>query len=397
MAKAGFSYYKAETDRFQDIKIKRLKKKYRCAGYAVYQYVLNEIYRVRGYFLRFTEDELFDASEYWGLEEEEVTAIVDYCAEIGLFDARLWRDHGVLTARSIQSRYIDICKVCKKPPVIEEDLRLVEAEKAAPAPPPVPLLFPPEELPVLRVVPKAKPEPEPEASGKLREPSGNAAEVPGPSGKCGASSPRRDEAEAVPPSEGIVEGVSGKFQKFPEISGNFPENSDKEKKSYKAENNPPQTPPTEEAAKASPKGDPERLRAVLRAMSVPPDDARWLSTIEGIDTDTSPLWGLVEEVRRSGGRLTVGTYLLPSLRALVAAGRLKTRPKEADEREELRRQLRQIRVASYDIPGILAAAEGQERVLREAIDEVRRSKGRLTMPARYLLSKLRKPEKRKAS
>ena len=28
MSKNGFSYYKAETDRFQDIKIKRLKKKY---------------------------------------------------------------------------------------------------------------------------------------------------------------------------------------------------------------------------------------------------------------------------------------------------------------------------------------------------------------------------------
>ena len=76
MAKQGFSYYKAETDRFQDIKIKRLKKKYRCAGYAVYQYVLNEIYRVRGYCLTFTEDHLFDVSEYWDIEEEEVTAII---------------------------------------------------------------------------------------------------------------------------------------------------------------------------------------------------------------------------------------------------------------------------------------------------------------------------------
>ena len=44
MSKNGFSYYKAETDRFQDIKIKRLKKKYGCDGYAVYQYALNEIY-----------------------------------------------------------------------------------------------------------------------------------------------------------------------------------------------------------------------------------------------------------------------------------------------------------------------------------------------------------------
>lgn len=44
MSKNGFSYYKAETDRFQDIKIKRLKKKYGCDGYADYQYALNEIY-----------------------------------------------------------------------------------------------------------------------------------------------------------------------------------------------------------------------------------------------------------------------------------------------------------------------------------------------------------------
>lgn len=382
MAKAGFSYYKAETDRFQDIKIKRLKKKYRCAGYAVYQYVLNEIYRVRGYYLRFTEDELFDVSEYWGLEEEEVTAIVNYCAEIGLFDARLWRDHGVLTARSIQSRYIDICKVCKKSPAIEEELRLVEAEKAAAPPPPVPQLFPPEELPSMRIMPKAKPEPE-------RKPSGKPAEIPETS--------RNGTAHADPPQEGAVGGVSGSFQKIPENSGNFSEKSDKEKKSYKAENNSSSNSPSEEAAKASPKHDRERLRQLLEAMSFAPDDARWIGTIEGIDSDTSPLWELAEEVKGSGGRLTVCNYLLPSLRALVAAGRLKTRPKEADERDELRRQLRQIRVASYDIPGILEAAEGQFSTLREAIDEVRRSKGRLTMPAKYILSKLRKPRLAKVS
>ena len=41
MAKQGLSYYQAETDRFQDIKIKRLKKKYGCEGYAVYTYIEN--------------------------------------------------------------------------------------------------------------------------------------------------------------------------------------------------------------------------------------------------------------------------------------------------------------------------------------------------------------------
>ena len=154
MAKQGFSYYKAETDRFQDIKIKRLKKKHRCAGYAVYQYLLNEIYRVQGYCLQFTEDHLFDVSEYWDIDELQVTEIVGYCAEIGLFNARLWQEKSVLTARSIQARYIDICKVCKKTPVIEEEFRLVETEKAVQPPPPLPQLFPREELPPMRIVSK---------------------------------------------------------------------------------------------------------------------------------------------------------------------------------------------------------------------------------------------------
>lgn len=46
MAKTGFPFYRAETDRFQDIRIKRLKKEFKGAGYAVYSYILNEI-RVR--------------------------------------------------------------------------------------------------------------------------------------------------------------------------------------------------------------------------------------------------------------------------------------------------------------------------------------------------------------
>lgn len=48
IARKGFEYYRAETDRFRDIKIRKLRKEHSCAGYAIYQYVLNEIYRVEG-------------------------------------------------------------------------------------------------------------------------------------------------------------------------------------------------------------------------------------------------------------------------------------------------------------------------------------------------------------
>lgn len=91
------------------------------------------------------------------------------------------------------------------------------------------------------------------------------------------------------------------------------------------------------------------------------------------------------------------SYLLPSLRSLVAAGRLTVRRQAADTSEELRQMLRQVKVPSYDLERVLEAAQGQERALREAIDEVRRSKGKINMPARYILSKLRKAVPAKAS
>lgn len=114
MSKNGFSYYKAETDRFQDIKIKRLKKKYGCDGYAVYQYALNEIYRVEGAYIRWTEDQLFDCADYWDMNEARVKEIIGYCAEVCLFDPVMWKTQCILTSRAIQSRYLDICKISKK-------------------------------------------------------------------------------------------------------------------------------------------------------------------------------------------------------------------------------------------------------------------------------------------
>lgn len=382
MAKQGFSYYKAETDRFQDIKIKRLKKRYHCTGYAVYQYVLNEIYRVRGYFLQFTEDHLFDVSEYWDIEEKLVTDIIGYCAEVGLFSAQLWQEQGVLTARSIQARYIDICKVCKKTPVIEEELRLVPAEQSVPMAPPLPQLFPEEERTTMRIVTKATTI-APAATAVTAQPE---TQVEGIGRQVLAELEARG-ARVVPEE----------FQKLPETSGKTPEELDKSIKSYTSKTNSSSNSPSEAEDKTSSGGNRERLRHLLKAMSVAADDVRWIGTIERIDADDSPLWALADEVRQSRGRLTVCTYLLPSLRSLVAAGRLTVRQQVVDSSEELRQMLRQVKVPSYDIERVLEAAQGQERALREAIEEVRRSKGKINMPGRYILSQLRKAVPAKAS
>ena len=145
MAKTGLSYYQAETDRFQDIKVKRLKKRYGCEGYAVYQYIQNEIYRVEGCYIRFTDDQLFDVSEYWGIEEQRVEKIIEYCTEVELFDTITWHTNHVLTSVDIQQRSLEICRRAKKKIVLPEDIRLVEIQDApsgmdsAPLPAPLPL------------------------------------------------------------------------------------------------------------------------------------------------------------------------------------------------------------------------------------------------------------------
>lgn len=419
MAKQGFSYYKAETDRFQDIKIKRLKKKYHCTGYAVYQYVLNEIYRVRGYFLQFTEDHLFDVSEYWDIDEEDVTAIIGYCAEIGLFNAQLWQEKGVLTGRSIQVRYIDICKVCKKAAVIEEGFRLVPAEQAVPAPPPLPSLFPGEEFPAMRIVPgrmgaEAAGGSEVAASLPAASPASPSCPAVAPlpaSPSLQEETPRRvavaATAETLPQGVGTAvlaqieakeaEVVSEGFQKFPETSGNLPEKFNKSIKSYTSETKPSSDSPREEADKASLSRNRKRLRLLLQSVGCIDQDWRWICTVEGVEAETSPVWQLVEELKASGGRCTFGGYVMPSLRSLVAAGRLRIKPRTVDTAAELRRLLQEVKVPSYDIERVLKAAAGLEPVLREAIAEVQRSKGKITMPGKYLMAQLRKATPAEAS
>lgn len=112
--KIGFNYYSVDTDRYQDMKIKRLKKEFACSGIAVYDYILCEIYRVKGCFIKWDESTVFDVADYFGLKETVVNEIVNYCCYVGLFDKELLTTERVLSSASIQSRYIDWSKKAKR-------------------------------------------------------------------------------------------------------------------------------------------------------------------------------------------------------------------------------------------------------------------------------------------
>lgn len=166
---------------FQDIKIKRLKKKYGCDGYAVYQYALNEIYRVEGAYIRWTEDQLFDCADYWDMNEARVKEIIGYCAEVCLFDPVMWKTQCILTSRAIQSRYLDICKISKKKSYIPLEILLVEPEQPMREPVAMPLFEggagaaehdTPNQATLAEQKFRSTPETFPEYSGKFRKHSG---------------------------------------------------------------------------------------------------------------------------------------------------------------------------------------------------------------------------------
>lgn len=286
----------AETDRFQDIKVKRLKKRYGCEGYALYQYALNEIYRVEGCWIEFSEDELFDASEYWGIEEERVKEIIHYCAEIGLFDTELWSKRNVLTARSIQSRYLDMCKRSKKKAIIPLGVLLVEAELV------------PEAVPASGTPPVAKQTVEkstPESSrtfGSVPECSGNTPE----------KTDKEKESKANSPS--IPRGNSGVP---PEREEEIRQEVQQRLNAMRSVNLAPQPPAQQQA------DDPGRnidgLMYQLQSLNLTPAEQEEVLRLSAHGQIGNPVWGILNEIRTNRKIKMPRLFLLSRLRKSAAS------------------------------------------------------------------------------
>ena len=107
--KTGLSYYNCDTDRYSDIKIRRLKNAFGCSGIAVYDYILSATYS-KGCVLQWDDNTMLDVAEYFALKENTVLEIIKHCCSTGLFNKELFTNEGVITSKAIQERYVFICK-----------------------------------------------------------------------------------------------------------------------------------------------------------------------------------------------------------------------------------------------------------------------------------------------
>ena len=109
----GFQYYKLDTNRYEDIRIRKLRRAYGTKGNAVYDYLLARIYG-SGCYTMCDNDCICSVSDYFDLNENTVREIIVYCASVGLFDKGLLMRDGVITSKSIQRRFVDMCKATKR-------------------------------------------------------------------------------------------------------------------------------------------------------------------------------------------------------------------------------------------------------------------------------------------
>lgn len=117
----GLAYFPFDTDFFSDRKIKVLLGKYGADGITVYLYILTEIYKENGYYLKKDKDFYFIASADLNMSSDKIEQIVEFLCERSMLDKQLLVSDDVLTAHSIQRRFQEAVAERGKSRTIEVD------------------------------------------------------------------------------------------------------------------------------------------------------------------------------------------------------------------------------------------------------------------------------------
>lgn len=106
--KDGVDYFPKDTDFYSDDKVRLLKAEFGAKGMFLLDYLLCELYRKNGYFLKWDDDVCLLVSEGagCGCTPDFVREFVAGCVRRSFFDERVFNVFGVLTSQGIQRRYI---------------------------------------------------------------------------------------------------------------------------------------------------------------------------------------------------------------------------------------------------------------------------------------------------
>jgi hypothetical protein len=107
--KQGLDYFSLDTDIEQDPKVEQLIAEHPEKGFEVFMRILLRIYGGHGYFIEWTPKKQKLFSSKINVDSNSINAIINTCLEEGLFRKDIFERHGILTSKSIQTRYVQAC------------------------------------------------------------------------------------------------------------------------------------------------------------------------------------------------------------------------------------------------------------------------------------------------
>ena len=133
MSKDGRKFFYFSTAFFADRKIKILKARYGSDGLVLFIYLMCEIYREDGYYLRYDDDFEYIISADLGMNYQKIGQILNFLLERSLFDNTLFRSDKVLTSREIQMTFQEAVKgkAVKNPVAVCDRLWLLKKDETA--------------------------------------------------------------------------------------------------------------------------------------------------------------------------------------------------------------------------------------------------------------------------
>ena len=134
--KEGLEYFSLDVDFFSDRKVKILKGRFGADGITYYLYLLCEIYKGHGYYLKVDEDFDYITSSELGMSPEKIGQMRKFLLERSLFDNKrfgnkLFQSDTILTSTSIQRRFQLAVKsrASKNPVVVNPKFWLLSKEE----------------------------------------------------------------------------------------------------------------------------------------------------------------------------------------------------------------------------------------------------------------------------
>lgn len=110
--KIGLDYFPLDVDFLGNLKVRKIMRAHGANSISILICLLGNIYKDKGYYIRWDEDMTFLIADAVGVSEGAVIEVVTKAVNVDFFSKTLFESHKILTSEGIQQRYLSA--TCKR-------------------------------------------------------------------------------------------------------------------------------------------------------------------------------------------------------------------------------------------------------------------------------------------